>query len=270
MTNTNKIKTFLRWAGNKSFLLNKLLKITPSNFKNYHEPFLGSGAVYFSLDLKKKVFLSDYNSDLINTFVQIRDNIWDVIEILKTYKNTNNFFLTIRENIPCDSVAKAARFIYLNRTCYNGLYRVNSKGKFNVPFAYRKNLDLVRINLLKDVSLNLQNTEIFVADFFKTNENISKGDFVFIDPPYAVSGNNNGFLEYNEKIFSWADQIRLKNFLTKINNKGVYFIMSNAKHKAIRKLYSEFKNPIKIKRYNSIGGKGARRGMVEEYLFKNF
>ncbi len=261
--------SFLRWAGSKKALLSEIGMHLPEKYSNYHEPFLGSGALFFNLDKKENCFLSDSNQKLINTYIQIRENVYEVIAQLKKYHNNEAFYYFIRSNVSKSLVEDAAQFIYLNRTCFNGLYRVNKNDHFNVPYGKRPNVDFVTEDLLKAVSDSLKNVSINAYDFEESLSNIKKNDLVFIDPPYIVSHNENGFIEYNQKIFTWADQLRLHRYIKQVMDKDAYFILSNAAHESIRDLYSDICTPHELRRISKIGGKNSYRGMVKEFLFTN-
>jgi DNA adenine methylase len=261
---------FLRWAGSKKALIDYIKAYIPDQYNNYHEPFLGSGSVFFSLNKKDKTcYLSDVNKKLINTFIQIKYNIDSVCDKLRSYKNNSEYYYMVRNTESTDEVEEAARFIYINKVCYNGLYRVNRGGKFNVPYGKRKNVDIVSEPLLRSVSTYLENVIIENYDFEESLKYIKKGDLVFIDPPYVVSHYENGFVEYNQQIFSWSDQVRLHDYILEVQNKSAYFIMTNAAHSSISTLYADIGNPSIIKRLSKIGGKSSFRGMVNEYLFTN-
>lgn len=264
-----KIKPFLRWAGGKTWLLNQIDEFTPKSFNNYHEPFLGGGSVFFYLQPDKKASLSDSNAELINAYIQIRDNVESVIKKLKKYVNTKEEYYRIRENRLKSDISKAAKFIYLNRTNFNGIYRVNAKGKYNVPYGFKEYQNLFEFDRIRNASEVLQGTKIKTQDFECSMTNIRSGDFVFLDPPYTVSHVKNGFIKYNEKLFSWEDQKRLAYYIKKIKEIGAYYILTNAKHDAVRELYGVINTPIEIERHSVIGGKKAERGLIQEYIFSN-
>ncbi len=268
----DKAKPFLRWAGGKKWFIKHLQQFCPTRINNYHEIFLGSAAAFFALDDKyyKEAYLSDLNGDLINAFLQLKDKPTEVISVLKSFKNSEDFYYSIRENeSESDDVFRAARMIYLNKVGYNGIYRVNSKGKFNVPYGHRIKVDIVDENNLLLVSNKLSKAIIKPIDFEEAIKKVKKGDLVFIDPPYTVAHENNGFIEYNQKLFSLDDQKRLAKCIQKIQNKGAFYILTNAKHKTILDIYTELDKPKIFIRHSHIGGNGAVRENVKEYIFTN-
>ena len=163
----------------------------------------------------------------------------------------------------------AAKFIYLNRTGFNGIYRVNLSGTYNVPYGHKSYKQLFDFDNLRLVSKVLKKAEIRTSDFEEGSELIRAGDFVFLDPPYTVTHIKNGFIKYNEKLFSWNDQIRLSKFIESIKLRGAYYLLTNAKHKAVADLFGVLDEPITVNRSSVVGGKNARRGLIQEYLFTN-
>ena len=263
-----KIRPILRWAGGKNWLVKHLNSVLATSYNNYHEPFLGGAAIFLSLNPSKEAFLSDLNKELIETYIEVKEHPDQIIEILKSYKNDEEFYYRIRESIIYDKVELAAKFIYLNQTSFNGIYRVNLKGEYNVPFGYRTKNFLEPENLIQ-VSSRLKNSTLFHGDFDECVINIKKKDLVFLDPPYTVSHNNNGFIKYNQKIFSLDDQIRLSYLIDKIKSKGAYYILTNAAHKTIIEIFEKGDTLVELKRASLIGGTKAKRGQTTEYLFTN-
>lgn len=213
-----KVLPFLKWAGGKRWFVeshSELIEIGP---RRYIEPFLGSGAVFFSLDVRESL-LSDSNKDLIEVYGAIRDDYKRVYKHLKLHhkNHSKDYYYKIRAFSPRTKYTRAARFIYLNRTCWNGLYRVNTLGKFNVPIGTKQNVILDTDDFEK-VSNKLQNSQLVCADFEAVIDQAGPNDFLFVDPPYTVQHNYNGFVKYNEKIFSWEDQLRLKESLQNARN----------------------------------------------------
>lgn len=265
------IEPFVRWAGGKTWLIPHMPTIVGDlHIEHYHEPFLGGGAIYFSMEHAKRSYLSDANSQLINTYIQVRDNPEELIEFFMQLPNTEDDYYRIRAEITGDdTVENAARFLYLNQTSYNGLYRVNREGKYNVPYGFRANwvYDPERI---RAASLHLQNTRISTGDFEVNKYRIKENDLVFLDPPYTVSHNNNGFIAYNQKLFSLEDQQRLKRFIEYIKAKGAFYILTNAAHETIREIFlTQGDRIVELQRNSLIGGRNAARAAISEYIFTN-
>lgn len=245
----------------------------PQNFENYHEPFAGSAAIFLNLwnsgRISKKYYLSDTNPDLIDAFVAIRDDVDSVIKILKKYKNEQRHYYKIRSSKPRTLVGRAARLIYLNRTCFNGIYRVNSKGVFNVPYSGRQYKELFDFNNLRCVSCVLAHCFIQCEDFEVALSRVQKGDLVFLDPPYTVSHDNNGFIKYNQKLFSWSDQKRLASAINRIVQKKAYFVLTNAYHNSIADLFNNYGTLKTLGRPSTVGGSVDCRRSVMEYVISN-
>lgn len=264
------VEPFIRWAGGKSWLVKSLDHII-GNFKyrNYYEPFLGGAAIFFSMSHPRNCYLSDMNKDLIDTYIAVRDRPLDVISCLKNYINTEESYYMVRKNIPSEVTAKAARFIFLNQTSFNGLYRVNKKGEYNVPYGHRKDWEYDFNRIIK-ANIKLQNVRLKYCDFEGYKYRVKEGDLIFLDPPYTVSHNNNGFIEYNKKLFSIEDQLRLSNYIDYIKRKGAFYIMTNAAHPIIREIFFRAGDKlIALDRQSLIGGKQAKRAKVSEYIFTN-
>lgn len=264
------IEPFVRWAGGKTWLIPHMPSLLGDvKIEHYHEPFLGGGAVFFSLDREKKAYLSDANPQLINAYIQVRDNPEGVIQLFEKMHNTKDDYYRIRSEITAEpTVENAARFIYLNQTSFNGLYRVNRQGKYNVPYGFRKTH--YRVDRIRDASKKLQNTLIEVGDFETHKYKIKRNDLVFLDPPYTVSHNNNGFIQYNQNLFSLEDQHRLKRFIEYIKAKGAYYILTNAAHETICEIFlTEGDRIVELQRNSLIGGKNAKRAAISEYIFTN-
>lgn len=265
------IEPFVRWAGGKTWLIPHIPSIIGNlPIEHYHEPFLGGGAIYFSMEHTKKSYLSDANSQLINAYIQVRDNPEELIEFFMQIPNTEDDYYRIRAEITGDNTAEnAARFLYLNQTSYNGLYRVNREGRYNVPYGFRARwvYDPERIRL---ASLRLQNTRISTGDFEVNKYRVKENDLVFLDPPYTVSHNNNGFIAYNQKLFSLEDQQRLKRFIEYIKAKGAFYILTNAAHETIREIFlTQGDRIVELQRNSLIGGRNATRAAISEYIFTN-
>lgn len=230
---------------------------------------MGGGAVFFAIDPLGQAYLNDSNAELVETYQQIRDQPDLVIRSLKRLKNSKKEYYAIRKRKPIKPYTRAARFIYLNRCSFNGIYRVNSLGGYNVPYGHRKNVDIVTAHNLHAVSSVLQNRVITCTDFSAQLDNVCENDLVFLDPPYTVAHENNGFIEYNQKLFSWEDQIRLRSFVEDIERRGAYFILTNASHESILRLYDDIGTIYKRSRYSQVGGRNKTRGMYNELIITN-
>lgn len=229
------------------------------------EPFLGSGAIFFSLGIEKAV-LNDVNKELIETYTVIRDNWLAVQEALEIHQRLHSaeHFYRVRADCPSTVEARAARFIYLNRTCFNGLYRVNIQGKFNVPMGTKMSV-VLDTDDFEALSRVLRDVELSSVDFAEVVRRCGSGDFIFADPPYTVKHNNNGFVKYNERLFSWADQERLKESLAGAAQRGAIVVISNADHPSIRELYRDFNIEI-LERQSVMASDASRRKPTTEVL----
>lgn len=263
-----KIHPFLKWAGGKRWLIYKYPEVFPDTYHQYLEPFVGGGAIYFYLKPKKAI-IGDLNKELIDTYQALKNNSSQVELYLKLYqkKHSKEHYYQERAKKYLSLYKRAARLIYLNRTCWNGLYRVNLKGQFNVPIGTKTNI------LLKDdnfslISKQLSNTEILHTDFEKIIEQSNFNDFLFVDPPYTVSHNQNAFIKYNEQLFSWQDQERLFKKLVDAKNRGVKILSTNAAHEKIITLYENNFDIQRISRSSTISSKVSSRKNYEEILIK--
>lgn len=264
-----KFEPFLRWAGGKTWLVPFVSDlINKIEYRNYIEPFLGGGAVFFSINPPKRVYLSDINKELIETYIAVRDDPETVIKKYRTIPNTEDSYYAMRNKKPRKLANKAARFIYLNQTSYNGLYRVNLEGKYNVPYGFR-DFWTPDIDQIRSASKKLKKTTIRCEDFSARKYRIGEGDLVFLDPPYTVSHNQNGFIKYNQKLFSIEDQYRLSKYIDYIKTRGAYYILTNAAHNDIVKIFDKGDSIIALDRNSLIGGKNAIRDKTTEYVFTN-
>ena len=272
------IKPFLKWAGGKRKLLSKIQNYIPKEFSIYYEPFVGGGAVLFYL-LPKKAVISDVSEELINVYWVIKNNIDELIEDLKRHKNEKEYYYKIRaldrekgfDNF--SNILKASRIIYLNKTCYNGLFRVNRKGYFNVPFGRYKNPDIVNEENLRSVSqyFNENSIEILNTDFEDALKNVKKGDFVYLDPPYHPISETSSFTSYTNNGFNEKEQIRLKKVCDKLNQIGCKFLLSNSDSNLVMDLYKDYRETIeKVQVPRSINCKASRRGKINEVLIRNY
>jgi DNA adenine methylase len=222
------------------------------------------------LKTNKKSFISDSNLELIDCYQAVKENPKKIIKILSGYKQNEEQYYFLRSENKGNKFAKAARFIHLNKTSFNGIYRVNQKGEYNVPYG-KKTYDInILSQLLFSASNQLQNTIIKESDFNKCLSDIRQGDLVYLDPPYTITHNNNGFVKYNEKLFSYEDQLQLSRFISELRSIGAYYILSNAHHPEVKNIYDQFNdNVFSLKRGSTVGGTKKSRGIYKEYLFTN-
>jgi DNA adenine methylase len=270
------IQPFLKWAGGKRQLLSEIRKLIPNQFNQYYEPFLGGGAVLFDLQPKNAV-ANDYNKQLINVYKCIKNHVNELLEELKKHPNEKHHYYKIREFdrhynfITLPNISKAARIIYLNKTCYNGLFRVNSHGQFNVPFGRYKNPKIANEPVLKAVHeyLNTNNIKLLSQDFAESVKNAQAGDFVYFDPPYHPVSQTASFTGYTLDGFDENEQKRLKKVCDELNTKNVYFLLSNSATKFILDLYSNYKiETIGVRR--NINSAADKRGKIQEVLVRNY
>ena len=264
---TRKCLPFLKWAGGKRWLASQHLGLFPAEYDRYIEPFLGGGSVFFALSPPKSI-LADSNPRLIETYVQIRDNPGRVRELLVDHQAAHSDVYYYKERArryPQSAVHRAAQLIYLNRTCWNGLYRVNRKGEFNVPRGTKSSV-VLDTDDFDAISSLLSTSELHAQDFSKTIARAGSGDFVYVDPPYTVRHKYNGFAKYNERIFSWDDQVRLHKEVVAAIERGALVAISNADHESITQLYQEVGKQTKVSRTSIIAGDAAHRGGVDELL----
>ncbi|SDD43928.1 DNA adenine methylase [Aquimonas voraii] len=257
----------LKWAGGKRWFVQRFQSLLPDTFNTYYEPFFGSGAVYFSLQPRSAV-LSDINEELVNFYqvLQRGSSLFRRYLLEHARNHSLEYYYCVRSKVVRSPEARAARFLYLNRTCWNGLYRVNRCGEFNVPVGSKSAVILESDDFDRLRSL-LSAATIRVQDFEVAIEQAESGDFVFIDPPYTVAHNNNGFVKYNETIFSWADQIRLRDAVLRAARRGVKLLITNAHHSSVVDLYRDFETVV-VSRAGVIAGDAAARKRFEEIVIK--
>jgi DNA adenine methylase len=260
-----KCPPLLKWPGGKRSLLNVLLPLVPTSFNRYFEPFFGGGALFFALQ-PKKAHLSDKNAELIHAYSQVRNRPEAVIRELRRLRNSERHYYSIRSSVPRGDVARAARLIYLITLAFNGIYRVNLKGEFNVPYGFKTHLEPCDEERIREASGVLKKAVVRVQDFEKALSGAGKGDLVYLDPPYTVAHGNNGFIKYNAKIFSWEDQLRLARVAKELDAKGCTVIVSNADHSSIRRLYSGFAT-TRLERNSIIAASSDFRSRVTERIF---
>jgi DNA adenine methylase len=272
MTTAKYTKPFLRWAGGKNWFTKYIENYLPDDFNNYYEPFLGGGAIFFYLkckgQIKNKSYLSDSNKELINTYKVIKSNPNDLILSLKTHIDNEDEYYKMRSKEFDNPIEKAAKFLYLNKTSFNGIYRVNSQGKYNVPYGKRNLKRLYDFEQILKISAMFEHTYFSTSDFKDKCKKTKANDFIFIDPPYTVAHENNGFIQYNQSIFSWEKQVQLSQISKILDEKKVNFLITNAYHKNILKIYTSGIQ-IPISRTSTVGGKGAKRAQYKEILITN-
>jgi len=266
-------RPFLKWAGGKSRLIQQYIPYFPKFYKSYYEPFLGGGAVFFYLQPTTAV-LTDINAELIATYCCVRDKVEELIVLLKEHKSKHNrdYYYSVRSSSGTNDLERAARLIYLNKTCYNGLYRVNSQGKFNVPLGSYKNPNICQEDLLRAASKALSLCEIKQADFMHVlNYANSNDDFVFCDPPYHPISSTSYFTGYNGNSFGEQDQIRLRDVCAELANRGVKVMVCNSDCEFIRKIYKEINFHIyAIAASRSINSNIQKRGIINELLITSY
>ena len=277
MSNKNKlVMPFLKWVGGKRQLISEIDPLLPNRISTYYEPFVGGGAVFLHRQPSKAV-INDYNSELINVYETIRDDIDELILDLAIHKNDPDYFYEIRaldrqEGFDeLSKVKRASRVIYLNKTCFNGLYRVNRAGEFNTPFGRYKNPNIVNEPVLRAVSNYLNSNDITFksGDFEEALKGIRKGAFVYFDPPYDPVSKSSNFTGYVKGGFDDDEQIRLNELCHKLNSKGIKFLLSNSATPFIKDLYKDF-NIIEVGATRSINSVGNKRGEVMEVLVRNY
>lgn len=269
---------FLKWAGGKRQLLPEIRKYIPETFHTYYEPFVGAGAVLFDLQPQKAV-INDINAELVNVYYAIKDNVDELIEDLKKHENDKDYFYEIRnmdrtpEYEELSPVKKASRIIYLNKTCFNGLFRVNSRGQFNVPFGKYKNPQIVNEEVLRAVHAYLSSAEIEIKniDFVSAVANAAKGDFVYFDPPYDPVSETSSFTSYSLNGFKKEDQIRLRDLCVELDHRGVKFLLSNSATDFIIDIYSEKGFIVEtVSATRNINSVASKRGKIDEVLIRNY
>lgn len=270
---TKYIKPLLRWAGGKNWILKYIDQYLPKEFKNYFEPFVGGASIALFLKqnnkLKNKVFLSDSNRQLINFYKTIQKYPDQIISELDKYKNEKEEYYLERDKNYLSDIECAAQFYYLNRTSFNGIYRENLKGEYNVPYGHKKYKILFDKEQIKNVSRLIKGMNFNYGDFSQNYNKLQSKDLIFIDPPYTVAHENNGFIKYNQKIFSWEDQKRLKDFVLYVEKVGAYYVLTNAYHLSIQDLYKNIGRQVILERPSVIGGRNATRTSYKEILITN-
>lgn len=277
--NSRNAKPILKWAGGKQQLISQYSPYFPKKIDRYFEPFLGGGAIYFYLWNTKRIsnnaYLSDLNEELINVYEVVKNDVENLIISLNEHKNNHNrdYFYMIRNldrnGQDFSQTERAARTIYLNKTCYNGLFRVNSKGQFNVPLGSYKNPRIVNPDDIRDTSFALQKAFFCVQDFSKVQNLGEKGDFFYFDPPYDPLSKTSNFTNYTADSFQRADQIKLAEVFSDLTKKGCLCMLSNSDTPLIREIYKSHKL-ISVKAKRAINSNSSRRNEISELLIINY
>ena len=272
------LQPFTKWTGGKRQLLPVIRELIPKTYNRYFEPFVGGGALFFDLAPKDAV-INDFNAELINCYQQIKDNPQELIEILKVHQeyNSKEYYLDLRsadrdERIDMMSeVQRAARILYMLRVNFNGLYRVNSKNQFNVPYGRYKNPKIVDEELISAISVYINNNhlEIKVGDFEKAIVDVRTGDFVYFDPPYIPLSETSAFTSYTHEGFSFADQVRLRDAFKRLSDTGAYVMLSNSSSALVEELYKDF-NIHYVEATRTNGAKSSSRGKISEIIVTNY
>ncbi len=266
-------RPFVKWAGGKRQLLPALLRRLPANFRRYHEPFVGGGALFFALRGQNRLphgaRLSDINPELVNAYQVVRDRVETLIVVLGTFRNEEDFYYEIRAQQPStlDPVQRAARLLYLNRTCFNGLFRENRAGHFNVPYGRYRNPQFLRENDLRAASQALRGITIEQASFAELEPHVEAGDLVYFDPPYAPLSRTASFTSYSRGGFDEAAQRRLGELVRRLGERGVHVLVSNSSARLIYDIYSgDGLHVEQILASRAINSRADRRGKIPELL----
>ncbi|NIA14882.1 MAG: Dam family site-specific DNA-(adenine-N6)-methyltransferase [Nitrospiraceae bacterium] len=271
-------RPFLKWVGGKGQLLDELLKRVAhaGEFERYHEPFVGGGALFFELARQKRLgrkqaFLSDNNANLIGAYRGIREDVEGVIARLEVHKaqHCKEYYYAVRAQVPEALLDRAARIIYLNKTCFNGLFRENSKGKFNVPMGRYKNPLICDADNLRACAAVLQKTKIEVRPFEAVVGKAQSGDLVYFDPPYVPVSKTASFTSYDKAGFGEESQRRLADVFRKLDAKGAYVLLSNSMTGLVKELYGDF-TLKRVRANRRVNSRADRRGQIDEALVSNF
>ncbi len=271
------LSPMLKWVGGKRQLLADIVPMIDDKCSTYVEPFIGGGAVLFNIQPKKAI-INDYNTELINVYKTVRDNLDGLLDELRVHaeKNSSDYYYEVRaldrdaKFNKMSDVEKAARIIYLNKTCYNGLYRVNSAGQFNSPYGRYKNPNIVNEAVLRVISNYFNDNEVRIlsGDYKEALKNLDENSFVYLDPPYMPISASSSFTGYTEGGFGYKRQVELKEECDMLSKQGIRFVQSNSDCEEIRELYKDYKiKTVKAKR--SINSVAKKRGEINEVLIYN-
>lgn len=272
------LQPFTKWTGGKRQLLGELRSYMPENYNRYFEPFVGGGALFFDLAPEQAV-INDFNEELINAYRQIKDKPVDLIDLLLGHKenNSKDYYLELRAAdrdgrlASMTDVERAARILYMLRVDFNGLYRVNSKNQFNVPYGRYKNPKIVDVDLIHQISgyLNENDIEILQTDFADAVAGAKIGDFVYFDPPYIPLNETSSFTSYTHEGFSYEEQVRLRDTFKELTDRGVYVMLSNSSSPLVEELYQDF-NVHFVEAQRTNGAKSSSRGKISEIIVTNY
>jgi len=262
------LKPILKWAGGKRQLINQIINKFPKSYNKFIEPFIGGGALFFYLN-KNNSIISDINEELINLYKQISKNPNKIISRIKNYKNTKNDFYNIRKSIPNNNLDRACRTIYLNKTCFNGLYRVNKKGEFNVPYGNYKNVSFFDERNLIEISKLLKQTKIIHGSYESILKKFAKkNDLIFLDPPYLPISKYSDFKRYNKEQFYFEDHKNLANLYKELDNKGCFLILTNSNSDRVIDLYKNYNISIYSTKRNI--NRDSRKRVGKDIIVTNF
>ena len=272
------LQPFTKWTGGKRQLLEELRSYMPETYGRYFEPFVGGGALFFDLAPEQAV-INDFNEELINAYRQIKNNPAELINLLIKHKenNSKDYYLALRSAdrdgriSRMTGVERAARILYMLRVDFNGLYRVNSKNQFNVPYGRYKNPKIVDVDLLYQISeyLNENDIEILQTDFAEAVKDAETGDFVYFDPPYIPLNETSSFTSYTHEGFSYEEQVRLRDTFKELTERGVYAMLSNSSSPLVEELYKDF-NIYFVEAQRTNGAKSSSRGKISEIIVTNY
>ncbi len=277
MAKNKLVAPVVKWVGGKRQLLDEITPLLPKRIPSYCEPFLGGGAVLFWIQPAKAV-VNDLNQDLMTVYRVIKDDVDALVQSLKKHENTPEYFYAVRDRDrnreayrAMPDVEKASRLLYLNKTCFNGLFRVNSAGEFNSPFGNYKNPNIVNEPVLRAVSqyFNANSVALYSEDFADTLDRVEKGGFVYLDPPYDPVSDTANFTGYNKDGFGRSEQMRLRQCCDELNRRGVRFLLSNSATDFIKDLYRDYDIRI-VKAKRAINADASKRGAIEEVLIRNY
>jgi len=267
---TRRTRPFLKWAGGKTQLLSELASRLPARFGRYYEPFAGGAALFFAVQPDEAV-ISDSNAELINCYQVVRDDVEALIDHLKTHVNEEDYFYELRGTQPSmlGALERASRMIYLNRTCFNGLYRVNAKGVFNTPYGRYKNPSICDEGLLREASAALESAELVASDYHQALVTATRGDFVYLDPPYIPVSESADFKRYTKSQFREDDHRRLAQEYRRLGDAGCKVLLSNSWHPLVEELYSAY-TIEQVSARRIVNCDASKRGPVPEAIIRNY